>query len=78
MTFEVNKHLFVPKHSKLSEKEKEALLKKLNITIRELPKIMQDDPALGKLNAEIGEIIKIERKSRTAGESIYYRVVVEA
>ncbi|MBS3123810.1 DNA-directed RNA polymerase subunit H [Candidatus Woesearchaeota archaeon] len=78
MTFEVNKHLLVPKHSKLNDKDKEAFLKKFNITIRELPKILQDDPALGKLNAEIGDVIKIERKSRTAGESIYYRVVVEA
>jgi len=77
MTMDVSKHLLVPKHTKLSDAEKEKLLSNYTITIKELPKITQDDAAISSLNAKIGEIIKIERKSKTAGISYYYRVVVE-
>ena len=69
------KHDLVPEHIKLSEKEKEKILKDHNITIKELPRILKDDPAIKHLNAKVGDVIKIKRKSRTAGESIYYRVV---
>jgi DNA-directed RNA polymerase subunit H len=41
-----------------------------------LPKIRKMDPALPE-GAKIGDIIKIARKSATAGQAIYYRVVVE-
>lgn len=69
------KHVLVPEHIKVSEKEKEEILKKYNITIKELPKIEKDDPAIVHMNANSGDVIKIIRKSQTAGESIYYRVV---
>jgi DNA-directed RNA polymerase subunit H (RpoH/RPB5) len=45
----IDKHSLIPKHVKLSEKEKEALLKKYNITLSELPKILKDDPAIQSL-----------------------------
>jgi len=41
-----------------------------------LPKIMKHDPGLPD-GAKIGDIIKITRKSKTAGSAPYYRVVVE-
>ncbi len=77
MTFDVTKHHLVPKHTKLSDSEKSKLLEKYQVTAFALPKILKDDPALAKLDVKVGEIIKIERKSRTAGVSAYYRVVVE-
>jgi DNA-directed RNA polymerase subunit H len=74
--FDVSKHELVPKHEILSEEEKEKLLKKYGITIRDLPRIFLSDPAIKDLNPKIGDVVKITRKSKTAGESVYYRVVV--
>jgi DNA-directed RNA polymerase subunit H len=71
----IDKHSLIPKHVKLSDKEKEALLKKYNITLSELPKILKDDPAIQSIGAKSGDVIKIIRKSPTAGEAVFYRGV---
>lgn len=71
----IAKHNIIPKHSKLSEKDKQELLQSYNITMRELPKILVDDPGMHGLEAKPGDIIKITRKSATAGESAFYRCV---
>lgn len=76
-TKDITKHVLVPQHSKLSEKEKQELFKKLNITQRVLPKISKDDPALRSLEVKQGDIIKITRQSPTAKEAIFYRGVVD-
>lgn len=73
---DITKHELVPKHIVLSEKEKEELLKKYGITLRQLPRILLSDPVIKALNAKVGDVVKIIRKSETAGESEYYRVVV--
>jgi DNA-directed RNA polymerase subunit H len=39
--------------------------------------IFVNDPAIIGLGVKPGDMIKITRKSATAGESIYYRYVVE-
>ena len=67
-------HVLQPKHSKLSEKEVEELLQKLNVSKAQLPKIFAQDTALPE-NCDIGDVIKITRKS-DAGDVLYYRVVV--
>lgn len=74
---DVKKHELVPKHELLSEEEKKELLKRLGVKLSDLPKIRISDPAIKNLGAKPGDIVKIYRKSPTAGESIYYRVVVE-
>lgn len=48
-------------------------IKKLN----QFPKILKSDPVVGTLKAKPGDLVKIIRKSDTAKESIYYRVVIE-
>jgi len=63
-------HILQPKHIKLNEKEAEALLKRLNVSKAQLPKILSTDAALPE-GCGVGDIIKIERIS---GE--YHRVVV--
>ena len=69
-------HILQPKHSKLTEKESEELLAKLNVSKAQLPKIFLNDPALPQ-GSEIGDVIKIERKDpATDGTVPYYRVVV--
>ena len=67
------KHELVPKHLLLSDKEKEELFAKYRITAAELPHISKNDPAIRHLDVKQGDVIKIIRKSRTAGEAVTYR-----
>ncbi len=75
--FDITQHHLVPKHTKVSEKEKDLLLKKYNITAGELPKINIKDPAIAGLKAKAGDVIKINRQSPTVEETEYYRCVVD-
>jgi len=70
-------HVYVPKHEIISKKEADAVLKKYNCKPTELPLIFVTDPAILGLGVKPGDMIKISRKSPTAGESLYYRYVVE-
>ncbi len=74
--FDVKKHVLVPKHSKLSEKDKKRLLEKFNITINELPKINSKDAAIIDMKLKSGDIVRIERPSRTASKAVFYRAVI--
>lgn len=74
---EIEKHELVPKHTLLSDAEKEELMKKYGISVRQLPRILSTDSAVVNLGCKVGDVIKIARKSMTAGESIYYRVVIK-
>jgi DNA-directed RNA polymerase subunit H len=75
-------HQLVPEHSILSEKEAEEVLKKLKINADQLPKIRKDDPVLKTLELtgetiKEGRIVKITRRSESAGVSVAYRMIVE-
>ncbi len=74
--FNIFDHVLVPKHIKLSKEEAEKLLKKLGIEPWQLPWILASDPAVKAIGAKPGDIIKIIRKSETAGEYVVYRYVV--
>ncbi len=76
MKLDIFKHELVPRHEILPKKEAEALLKRVNVGKGQLPKILVTDPTVKKLEAERGDVIKVTRKSRTAGTSTFYRVVV--
>ena len=69
-------HKFIPEHTKISDAEKKALFETYRITLQELPKIMLNDPAIAHLEPKIGDVIKITRKSETAGVSVFYRGVI--
>lgn len=70
-------HELVPKHEILPKEDADAVLNKLGITAENLPKIILDsDPVAKAIGAKRGNILKILRKSPTAGETVYYRVVV--
>lgn len=73
---DITKHEFVPKHIKLSEDEAQEMLKKFNISRKQLPRILKEDPAIQKLDVKKGDVIKIIRKSPTTGEAEFYRVVI--
>lgn len=48
----------------------------MGVTEKELPKILLLDPALKNLEAKPRDVVRITRKSQTAGYSTYYRIVV--
>ena len=75
--FKVDKHTLTPKHLKVSEKEKTQVLEKYLTTSKELPKIFRTDAAIKEFDAKPGDLIKIIRKSQTAGEAVFYRVVTD-
>jgi len=74
---DITKHELVPKHILLNAKEKEELLKRYGITLRQLPRMLASDPMVKLLNCTVGDVVKILRKSETAGEMEYHRVVVK-
>ncbi len=79
MAFDLKKileHEMVPKHEVLSKKESEELLKKYGITSDNLPKINENDPVVQVVKAKKGDVLRIIRRSPTAGEAVYFRLVV--
>ncbi len=70
-------HQFVPKHELLSKKDAEELMHEFHIRPHQLPYIKTNDPAAETLGAKMGDILRITRKSATAGEVIVYRYVVD-
>jgi len=66
----------VPEHYLLNERETQKVLQQYNIDRYQLPKIFSTDPTIRHLPVRMGDVIKIIRKSPTAGEAIYYRVVI--
>lgn len=74
--FDATKHELVPKHEKISEKDKKELFDKYIADPKNLPRMLKSDPAIEHLNPKEGDIIKITRKSPTAGETVFYRRVI--
>lgn len=69
-------HFLVPQHIKLTADQKKQLLKTFNISTSQLPMIRNDDPAIKNLMLKSGDVIAIKRKSPTAKETDYYRLVI--
>jgi DNA-directed RNA polymerase subunit H len=67
----------VPDHQKMTDSEIAELLSRYQITLEQLPRIYNDDPATKSIGAKIGDVIKIVRKSQTAGLADSYRYVVK-
>ena len=70
-------HIYVTKHEIITKKEAEEVLENHNCKPTDLPLIFANDPAIVGLGVKPGDMIKITRKSATAGDSFYYRYVVE-
>ncbi len=76
ITVDIFLHELVPKHEILTKLEKQQLLERLGVTEKQLPKISLTDPALISIETKQNDVVRITRKSQTAGYSTYYRVVV--
>ena len=75
--FSLLDHNSVPKHEIIQEDEIKLVLGNYQIEKGQLPKLKGSDPITKELGAEVGDIVKITRISQTAGESLYYRLVIE-
>jgi len=67
-------HNLQPKHIKINEKDADEILKSLNISKPQLPKILLNDSALPE-GCALGDVIKVERKEENK-INVFYRVVV--
>jgi DNA-directed RNA polymerase subunit H len=70
-------HDSVPKHTLLSPEESEVVLRTYGIESSQLPKIHVTDPAAKEIGAKVGDVIKIIRRSPTAKQSVFYRLVID-
>jgi len=69
-------HYLVPQHILLSPEEKENYLTTFNHQIRDMKKILLNDPIAKFYGAKVGDMFKIIRPSITAGKDIDYRIVI--
>jgi DNA-directed RNA polymerase subunit H len=61
----------------MSEGELKSVLSKFSIEKEQLPKIKVQDPVCKEIGAVAGDVVKITKRSQTAGEAEYYRLVIE-
>ena len=74
-SFNIFKHELVPKHEILPPEEAKELLDKYRAKVYQLPQIKASDIVAIAIGAKPGDILKITRKSVTAGKYSSYRYV---
>ncbi len=75
--FDIFEHELVPKHEILTDAEKQQVLTQYRVHPYQLPQISSSDPAAKAIGARPGDILKITRKSSTAGKHEAYRYVID-
>jgi DNA-directed RNA polymerase subunit H len=75
---DVFKHQLVPEHEVVPRREAEELLERLHIKAHQLPYLRADDPAARQIGAKPWDVVKVTRRSPTAGEVVVYRYVIES
>jgi DNA-directed RNA polymerase subunit H len=75
-SFKIFDHDFVSKHELLTPEEKEEILEKYKMQPYQLPRINAYDPAIIAVGGKPGDIVRVIRKSQTAGKYVAYRYIV--
>lgn len=75
LQYNILDHVYVPKHTILSDEESVEMKKRFNINSNaELPTISRYDPVAQAIGMRPGQICKIVRPSKTAITADYYRI----
>jgi len=72
---DVSQHELVPDHSIVDEDTLDDVLEEYNIKKTDLPKLKRTDPAAPD-EAQVGDVVKVVRDSRTTDQAVVYRLVV--
>lgn len=72
----ITRHELVPKHTPLEEKELQEVLQAYAIQKHQLPRLLTSDPVAAYFGLQRGQVVRIERKSTSAGVYVTYRQVV--
>lgn len=78
LQFNILNHQYVPPHTILSKEEMDEMMKKYNVADKsQLPDISRYDPVALAIGMRPGDVCKIDRPSKSAIHSTYYRVCVQ-
>ena len=75
-SFNIFEHDFVSKHELLTSEEKQKFLDDRKVESYQLPRINATDPAIIAVGGRPGDIVRVIRKSQTAGKYVTYRYIV--
>ncbi|GET87790.1 DNA-directed RNA polymerases II, putative [Leishmania tarentolae] len=76
LSVNITRHELVPKHTPLSEEELKDVLHAHALQLHQLPRILSTDPVARYYGLKRGQVVRIERKSMSAGLYVTYRQVV--
>lgn len=78
LQFNILNHQYVPRHTILSDDEVGEMMKKYNVMEKsQLPDISRYDPVALAIGMRPGEVCRIDRPSKSAINSLYYRVCTQ-
>jgi len=75
-SFQIFNHDFVSTHELLTPEEKEKFMEDHKVEPYQLPRINAHDPAVIAVGGKPGDIVRVIRRSQTAGKYVAYRYIV--
>ncbi|RNF26150.1 DNA-directed RNA polymerase II [Trypanosoma conorhini] len=76
LAFNIARHDTVPSHVALSPEQAQDFLQRRQISLSQLPRILNEDPMVAYLGLVRGSIVKIQRDTKESGPYEMYRQVI--